>query len=204
MSRSNPTTGKIMDGPDIEFRCYAAMLEAIYPPTRASRWENFDILKSCKSLLELVAVIQNSIARKLFFDTIRLHVSGDFYSELYFQAWLIIAITHPKIKIYGYTKRCDLLIKYKNQFPPNFVMVASYGGRLDNLIEKHDLVYSKVVHTIDEATALGLPIDSDDSLAMEGKQSFALLIHGAQPKLTTASTAAYQNRKKKRLTKNPK
>ena len=43
------------------------------------------------------------------------------------------------------------------------------------VIEKHNLKFAKVFSSKDEAIKSGLPIDYDDSCAMSGKQSFALL-----------------------------
>jgi hypothetical protein len=67
------------------------------------------------------------------------------------------------------------------------VPTASYGGKYDNLIEKHNLRYAKVVYSEDEATRLHLEIDHDDSHAMSHGASFALLLHGTQPAGTVAA-----------------
>lgn len=54
-------------------------------------------------------------------------------------------------------------------------MQASYWWHLDDLIEKHNLKYAKVFKNRDEAEKSWLPIDCDDTLAMEWEQSFALV-----------------------------
>jgi hypothetical protein len=46
-----------------------------------------------------------------------------------------------------------------------------------------------VVFHPDEAAALGLEIDHDETHALYGKSNFALLIHGTQPKGTNAASA---------------
>ena len=74
----------------------------------------------------------------------------------------------------------------------NFVLTASYGGLQDKLIKRHDLRTAIVVYSEDEAKRLHLEIDQADSHAANPKKrnkSFALLIHGVQPKDSEASKA---------------
>lgn len=68
----------------------------------------------------------------------------------------------------------------RNLIPSNFRLTASEGGKRDHLIAEYGLETSKVVFSIEEAAALGLQIDHDDSHAYDGSNSFALLIHGTQ------------------------
>ena len=76
-----------------------------------------------------------------------------------------------------------------NNLPDNFVLTASEGGKWDYLIAEHDLRFARVVFSEDEAQAAGLPLDHDDSHAMLQNGSFALLLHGVQPKHTDAAQA---------------
>ena len=79
------------------------------------------------------------------------------------------------------------------------VLTASYGGYQDDLIKKHNLRYVKVIYSQYEARKLHLPIDHDDTHAANPdnrKQSFALLIHGIQPKGSKASVALEKLKKK--------
>jgi len=52
-----------------------------------------------------------------------------------------------------------------------------------------------VVYSEREAENLGLEIDHDDTHAAFGKENFALLIHGTQPKGSAASEALKQIKK---------
>jgi len=93
-------------------------------------------------------------------------------------------------------------IKYREYFDrlDNFVLTASYGGHHDHLIESENLRSSKVVFSEEEANILGLEIDHDDNLAanpLKKDQSFALLIHGTQPKGSEASKSLQLLRKNK-------
>ena len=72
------------------------------------------------------------------------------------------------------------------------MLTASRGGRLDHLIDEHNLRESKVVFSEAEADALGYDIDhTDEHAAIPALrlESFALLIHGVQPKGSDAAAA---------------
>ena len=73
--------------------------------------------------------------------------------------------------------------------PSNFVLTASYGGKHDAMIVEHGLKYAEGVYSEEQADALGFEIDHDDYHAAFGTKSFALLIHGTQPKGSMASQA---------------
>jgi len=192
-SFANRETGKITDGKNTLWRCFAASSESIFPNVRQSRWNNFELIKSCKTIGKMVALIQSSIPNNTTY--IRCHVSGDFYNEMYFRAWLLVAKNNPAIIIYGYTKQIHFLVKYKKQLPSNFRFTASYGGKYDVLIKKHKLVSAKVVYSVNEADAAGLEIDHDDSKAIEHKRPFALLLHGRMAAGSEASIAISKLRK---------
>jgi len=94
---------------------------------------------------------------------------------------------------YAYTKSLRYWLSVR-EFPEiwNFVLTASYGGTHDHLIDEFNLRSAKVVFSEAEAAELGLPIDHDDTHAAKPTlrdDSFALLLHGTQPKGTDAATA---------------
>ena len=126
---------------------------------------------------------------KFYDKIIRCHVSGDFFSQTYFDSWLLVAKNNPNVLIYAYTKALPLWIKRLNEIPSNFVLTASYGGTHDHLIKQYGLKSATVVYSVEEAKKLGLPIDHDDSLAYGSTESLALLIHSQQPKGTPAAKA---------------
>lgn len=190
LSKANRETGKITDGPHCKFRCFAASEETIFNSVRKSRWKNFDMLKAAKTLENMANLIQRSLPFGI--GVIRCHISGDFFNEQYFLAWLNVALNNPLLTIYGYTKCLPFLVKYKKHIPSNFRFVASKGGKCDNLISKHHLRYAEVVFSTEEARRKGLPIDHDDSEALYGKTSFCLTLHGTQPANTDAALALKQ------------
>lgn len=185
LSKADKVTGKITDGPKIEFRCYAASNEAIFRTTRDSRWHNFDSLRG-KSAFEMYEVITKSLPKK---DLIRIHASGDFFSQAYFDAWVMVAQQNPNKTFYAYTKALPFWVARLNQIPNNLKLTASIGGKSDALIYQYDLKFVQVVFSKAEAKKLKLKIDHDDTLAWKQDKSFAILLHGTQPAGTTAAKA---------------
>jgi len=187
LCKSDRLTGKLTDGSDTKFRCFAATGEARATSVRNARWRNFELLQAAKTVQEMADLINNSIPFGVSY--IRLHPSGDFFNENYFKAWLNVAIANPAITFYAYTKSLGYLAKYKAKFPSNFKMTASKGGKFDALIAKHNLVSAEVVFSTEEARRKGLEIDHDDSLAIKNDKSFAILLHGTQPAKSLANEA---------------
>ena len=191
-AKADRETGKITDGRNQTFRCFAASQEALYPTVRNSRWHNYELLKSLRTSSQMVNLIEDSLPKKA--TTIRVHVSGDFFNQSYFDAWMTVATKHPDKKFYAYTKSLPYWLSRKDTIPKNFVLTSSMGGRQDKLIELNKLKYAKVI--MDEKEAGKMEIDHDDSHAYDGKKSFALLLHGTQKKGTKAAAALSTLRKK--------
>src|SRR5262249_44343663 len=78
MSRTDRETGKIQDGPNTEYRCFAASDEQIRPSVRKARWHNFELLRGL-STEEMVRLILDSLSPLV--GVVRIHVSGDFFSQ---------------------------------------------------------------------------------------------------------------------------
>ena len=198
-------TGKLTDLPQTtgteapEFRCFAACSEK-YPVVRDVRWHNFDLLRACdfSDHTELAALIFNSLMAAPKKDLIRIHESGDFWTEIYMRAWIEVATLLPDIRMYAYTKSLGMWQSLYDYIPDNFYLTASYGGTLDYMIPREHKIfkrYSRVVYTEQEAADLGLEIDHDDSHCL-GDKPFALLVHGVQRAGSEASKALSQRKKK--------
>ena len=184
LSKADKLTGKLTDGPNTQFRCFAASAEAVYPNVRIARWHNFDLLKKLNSN-ESKDLILASLPKKA--NIVRIHVSGDFFNEAYFLAWLQVAKARPEVLFYAYTKSLIYWVNYIKEIPGNLVLNASEGGKLDAQISEHGLKFAKVVYSPEQAQELGLLIDHTDEAAYKTKENFALLIHGQQPKGSKAS-----------------
>lgn len=217
---------KVIDGPETEFRCFSASQEAQYPTVFAARAHNMEAVKG-KTRAQIARIIQTSIDGKGPMkigkgnaklgespdkrETFRWHVSGDFFTQAYFDAFIDVVRRNPERKFYAYTKSLHFWVKRlalektpkawrpKNVsgIPgvPNLVLTASVGGKFDHLIDEYSLRSARVVYSECEASALGLEIDHDDSHAMNPGPSFALLIHGTQPPKSAASAALVQLKK---------
>lgn len=177
-AKFNLKTKKIIDGKNILFRCYAVSESAIFSSTREIQFQNFNLLKG-KTRQEIVSIILNSLPKSFI---IRIHSSGDFFNQDYFDAWLEVAKLNKHILFYAYTKSIPFWIKRLKNIPNNFILTASYGGKYDNLIKKYGLKHSKVFNTIEDARREKYNIDIDDSLARNKLiKKVGLLLHGNGP-----------------------
>ena len=206
---ADPATGKIWDSPTLKFRCFAASAER-YENVRNVVWHNFNLLRRLKDEDGMATLILDSLyeTMKRFkvkpddVVIVRIHVGGDFYSRDYVTAWnralKVLELGSlvspnwklPKVIGYDYTKSLHHLDDPSPKLSDNFVITGSEGGRFDHLIPVlKGLKVAKVVGSIEEAESEGLEIDHDDSHALFGKESFALLIHGTQPKGSASAKA---------------
>ena len=204
---ANRTTGKIMDLPQFngteadEYRCFAAMVET-RPTVREARWHNWDLLRETihmngNQAMLLRDLIDISLLSQPQEDLIRIHESGDFWTENYMRAWIMVAQSRPHQTFYAYTKSLGMWYNLKDLIPSNFYLTASQGGTLDYLIPKYPEVFQRiayVVYTEEEAVERGLEIDHDDSHCL-GDKPFALLVHGSQPAGSDAMKAITQRKK---------
>lgn len=181
---NKPKLYDLQTGEDhMQFRCYAASLEVLYTSLRNMVNYNMQLLKACSSIEEMVDLIDNSLPRE--YNTIRLHVGGDFFSMDYFKAWAYVAKLNPDYLFYGYTKSIPYWIACMDLIPDNMVLTASYGGQHDDMIEQYKLKNVKIFTAEYQAYQDGRQIDKDDSLARNPSvKRFGLLLHGTQPKTT--------------------
>ena len=188
---------KVKDGEHTEFRCFAASSEALFDAPYQSRKANLEAIvnalkvsvNACADLID--QSIQHHRTKKV--TMVRIHESGDFFSGLYLDAWIQVAIRNPDLKFYCYTKSLQLFQYMK--LPANFYVTASKGGKWDPIIEAGQFQrYSVVVKDEAEANALGLEIDHDDSHCF-GDKPFALLVHGTQPAGSTWGQAIRARKK---------
>ena len=187
LSRADRDTGKVTDGDATEFRCFMATAEARSPSLRKLVWHNFELIQTAlkDGFDSVVDLIDRSLPEK--FDIMRVHVGGDYFNREYFMAWCEVAKRHPSKVFYSYTKSLAVIAGIPK--PDNLVLTASRGGKWDNLIDEKTWKEAVVVYSEEEAAEKGLEIDHDDTHAAFGKENFALLIHGTQPKGSAASIA---------------
>jgi len=183
MAVEDPITGrvKLMDYGD--FRCYAAADEVKYPNLRNRNWSNYKLLQAQETKEDIIKLIDRSLKYHFPYPPrfFRIHESGDFYNQKYFDSWLEVSKQNPQTIFYGFTKSLDYWVKRLDEIPNNFRLTASFGGKVDKLISEYNLRYCVVVKNVEEAIEKKLPIDIDDSLASsDSKEPFAILMHGGQ------------------------
>jgi len=83
--------------------CYARKAERMYPNALPYRERMLELSKKPSFVSDMVAVIIKSKVK-----TIRIHESGDFYSQSYVDNWTDIARQLPDIQFYAYTKSIHL------------------------------------------------------------------------------------------------
>lgn len=190
----------IEDGKDTKFRCFSAQQEAQYDDVYLHRLANHMVMHSLKDRWAMADAIEKAIPEDA--GIIRIHIAGDFFSNEYFMAWVIVASRKPEVLFYAYTKSLQYWVRNRDYLPGNLVLTASRGGRSDQLIKKYNLREARVVFSEAEAVKYGLEIDDNDSTACDpakASQSFALLLHGSQPAGTPAAKALSKLMKEKKV-----
>jgi hypothetical protein len=177
-SFSDRETGKITDGENCKFRCYAASVESAFSASRRAHWRNFDVLRKLTQA-QMVELILKELPKDV--KIIRIHSSGDYFSKRYFQAWVEVAKVRTDVRFFGYTK---ILNYVRADKPDNFRLVYSFGGKMDSKKTCEPTCY--VVKDVAEAVIRGLDVScknnpaDDFDFIMEGR-TFALCLHGTQP-----------------------
>lgn len=179
LSKADRVTGKITDGKNVKFRCYAASSESAFKNARNAHWRNFDAIRRL-STNEISDLILSELPKDV--KVVRIHASGDFFSQRYFNAWVRVAFSRPDVKFFGYTK----VLKYVSASKPdNFKLVYSFGGKQDSALSNEPTCF--VVNNIEQAMEKGVEIACPDSKSANdfeyimNSKSFAILIHGTQP-----------------------
>jgi hypothetical protein len=145
-----------------QYKCYAASPER-FPAVREHRWKNFEFVKNGG-----IPTIPNKC------KAIRIHASGDFFNQSYFDMWIELAKINPDIEFWAYTKSIQYWVNRLHDIPTNFILTASYGGRQDELIEKYNLKNVMVYANL-ELVPKERPIDTNDDYARKPIINFALL-----------------------------
>lgn len=152
--------------------CYARQGRYIMPNVAASRESNLakvrgDLTIFVREASEDLSNIKNKI--------VRVHDSGDFFSQGYMDAWFTLARLHPKKHFYAYTK--SLHLAWRNA-PKNFQIIQSVGGLLDGQINRR-LSHSKIFATVSDRRRAGyVNGNKDDGPAIRGERKIGLTYHG--------------------------
>ena len=152
--------------------CYARQGRYMMPMVAATREFNLaiarrDLHQFIDYAIEDLSKIKNKI--------VRVHDSGDFFSQDYMDAWFDIASAYPLKKFYAYTK--SLHLDRSNQ-PPNFQIVQSVGGLMDDEIDPTSS-HSRIFETHYQRRKAGY-VDGNvnDGPAIRGANKIGLVYHG--------------------------
>lgn len=153
-------TGKFQDKSN-QYKCYSAVAER-FPAVREHRWNNFEgVLKGGIPPLPSKA------------KAVRIHASGDFYNQEYFDMWLQVCRDNPDVEFWAYTKSLIYWVNRLASIPSNLTLTASRGGRHDHWIEEFGLKNVEVIKHPSQAR--GRPIDTCDDQARLPDVNFCLL-----------------------------
>lgn len=115
---------------------------------------------------------------------IRIHDTGDFFSEEYLDTWIRVMQRFPEVRFYAYTKMVSLVSS--KVLPANLRIVYSYGGKEDALLDTIRDVAKAAVIGESAPLPLGYADGShDDFWASEG-MSVAIRYHGPKSRAWTA------------------
>lgn len=132
-----------------ERSCYARKAERNYPDCTPCRERNLDATKTAGFVPNMIELIEETIKRPSYKNgkkiVVRIHESGDFYSQVYFNKWLKIAEhfqDNKKLVFVAYTKSV------------NFIPAS----RPDNMVIRYSVWDDTEPDQIAKANSLGLPI----------------------------------------------
>jgi hypothetical protein len=144
------------------YKCYAAAPER-FPGVRKHRWDNFE--KGKAGIIDPLPKGCNHV---------RIHAAGDFFSQSYFDVWVDYCEQYPNAEFWAYTKSLLYWINRMDKIPSNLILTASYGGRLDSLIDRYNLKNVKIYSSHEDVPA-DRPVDINDDQARIPGINFALM-----------------------------
>ena len=84
---------------------------------------------------------------------IRVHDSGDYYSNAYIDKWFEIARRNPDVRFYSYTKSIPLF--EGRTIPHNYSIIYSEGSKVDELIDTNVHRHAKIFKDKESLTIAG-------------------------------------------------
>lgn len=130
--------------------CYAKKGAYIWSNVAKVFEQRYQLTKS----ENFIHIMKQEITKKRV-DFLRVHDSGDFYSNKYFLDWMQIAKSLPNVKFYAYTNSIQIVKNNKNNIPENFDFIFSDSGKQVNLINKNKDRHTKIFKTENELLEAG-------------------------------------------------
>ena len=154
--------------------CYARQGRYIMPGVQAPREFNLAIARNDIEAFTAYAVADlKQIKNKI----VRVHDSGDFFSQAYMDAWFYVARQFPEKKFYAYSKSLHL---DRSKCPKNFQIIQSVGGLMDDAInpkQSHSRIFSSVYQRKKAGYVDG---NKNDKPAIDGATKIGLVYHGTK------------------------
>ncbi len=154
--------------------CYAQQGRIAASFAQKPREENLAAVRG-----DLTTFVSNAIADLGRFrnTSVRVHDSGDFFSQDYLNAWAAIAQAVPSKKFYAYTKSMHLDFSV---LPANFQIVQSMGGLMDSAIDTSKS-HAKIFASHEDREAAGYVNGNlNDGPAIAGDRAIGLVYHGVR------------------------
>ena len=152
--------------------CYAKQGRYAMPNVLNARKYNLELSLQDHFAPMVIADLQRM--RKV--NTVRIHDSGDFYNQEYYNKWCHIAKALPHITFYAYTKTINMDL-WSNK-PDNLKITQSLGGKRDSLVDLN-MPHSRIFASHEEMNNAGYEDGSiNDVPAIVGIIRIGLPYHG--------------------------
>lgn len=116
--------------------CYARVGTFQFPQVKAKHQRNLQRILDDLEQWKADVLAELSASKFRGGKHLRVHDSGDYFSDEYLLAWLEIARSTPDVTFYSYTKEVSRFRRLvEPDPPPNFRWRFSYGGREDHLLD---------------------------------------------------------------------
>ena len=153
--------------------CYAKQGHYVKPNVVAARKHNLKRSMQAGFIQKVV----DDLSRFKKVNVVRIHDSGDFYSQNYLDKWIAIARAVPHIIFYAYTKSLKLDL---SKAPANLRITQSLGGKHDGLVNlnrPHSRIFASEEARVNAGYEDG---SSNDVPAIEGVVRNGLVYHGTK------------------------
>ena len=127
--------------------CYALKIERLRPVVLTNRIRNLAISENPRFELCISRELHRLKNEKEPIKYVRVHEGGDFYNQEYVEKWWGIAMTHPDLTFYCYTKATDQVDFSGIKMQKNFIVFDSLKPlkRKPNFLPKRE--FEKIANT---------------------------------------------------------
>lgn len=106
--------------------CYAVKAERMYKEVLSCRENNLAESKKKSFVMDMYSVISDYLRKPSYKATnkiyFRIHESGDFYNQEYFDKWVDISRAFPNVTFLAYTKSIRYVLDTEKKIPENMII----------------------------------------------------------------------------------